>query len=130
VLVIDDNAAIHQLIERYLAPQHYEIIHARNGQEALQFAGDRRPDAITLDVMMPNVDGWQVLRGLSDNPATAHIPVIICSVLKEPELAFSLGAKAYLKKPVDRLELIATLARVLSSAGPVMAESRSAPVGS
>jgi CheY-like chemotaxis protein len=76
------------------------------------------------------VDGWQVLRGLAGNPATAHIPVIICSVLKEPELAFSLGAKAYLKKPVDRLELIATLARVLSSAGPAMAESRSAPAGS
>jgi CheY-like chemotaxis protein len=127
VLVIDDNAAIHQLLERYLAPQHYEIIHARNGQEALQFAGERLPDAITLDVMMPNVDGWQVLRGLASNPATVHIPVIICSVLKEPELAFSLGAKAYLKKPVDRLELIATLARVLSSAGPAMAESRSAP---
>ena len=51
---------------------------------------------------MPNVDGWQVLRGLARDPATARIPVVICSVLKEPELAFSLGARAYLKKPVDR----------------------------
>ncbi len=130
VLVIDDNAAIHQLLERYLAPQHYAIIHARSGQEALQLAVETLPDAITLDVMMPNVDGWQVLRGLANNPSTAPIPVIICSVLKEPELAFSLGARAYLKKPVDRLELIATLARVLSSAGPAAAGSRSAPAGS
>lgn len=113
VLVIDDNAAIHQLFERYLAPHHYEIIHARSGSEALQLAGEKHPDAITLDVMMPNVDGWQVLRGLASNPATVKIPVVICSVLKEPELAFSLGARAYLKKPVDRLELVATLARLI-----------------
>jgi CheY-like chemotaxis protein len=81
----------------------------------LQLAGEKHPDAITLDVMMPNVDGWQVLRGLANAPATANIPVIICSVLKEPELAFSLGARAYLKKPVDRLELVATLARLVGA---------------
>ena len=121
VLVIDDNAAIHQLFERYLAPHNYAIIHARGGQEALQLAVEKIPSAITLDVMMPNVDGWQVLRTLAENPATAQIPVVICSVLKEPELAFSLGARAYLKKPVDRLELVSTLARLLSSADPAAA---------
>jgi CheY-like chemotaxis protein len=129
VLVIDDNAAIHQLFERYLTPSHYEVLHARNGQEALQLARERDLDAITLDVMMPNVDGWQVLRGLSADPATARVPVIVCSVLKEPDLAFSLGARAYLKKPVDRLELQAALARLLSPAGPAGAEPRPAPEG-
>lgn len=127
VLVIDDNAAVHQLFERYLAPHHYEIIHARGGEEALQLAVEKKPDAITLDVMMPNIDGWQVLRGLRSNPATAHVPVAICSVLKEPELAFSLGARAYLKKPVDRMELVTTLARLLASADPAEAEPQLAP---
>lgn len=130
VLVIDDNLAIHQLFERYLAPHHYQVIHALNGQDGLQLSVDQLPDAITLDVMMPNVDGWQVLRRLTDNAATSHIPVIICSVLKEPGLAFSLGARAYIKKPVDRLELVATLARLLSPGDPSVAASRSAPEGS
>jgi CheY-like chemotaxis protein len=112
VLVVDDNQAIHQLFERYLAPHHYEVIHARSGPEALQLAAEAQPDLITLDVMMPSMDGWQVLRDLAQNPATRHIPVIVCSVLKEPELASSLGARAYLKKPVDRLELLATLSRL------------------
>jgi len=115
VLMIDDNAALHTLFERYLAPHHYELVHAYNGDDALRLA-TTQPDVITLDVMMPKVDGWQVLRALTSNPATAHIPVVICSVLKEPQLASALGARAYLKKPVDRTELAATLARLLASA--------------
>ncbi|MBM3131358.1 MAG: response regulator [Chloroflexi bacterium] len=114
VLVIDDNPAIQQLFERYLAPQQYEVIHAQSGDDALRLAAESQPDAITLDVMMPRMDGWQVLRALAQNPATAKIPVVVCSVLKEPELALSLGARAYLKKPVDRLTLVETLARVVS----------------
>jgi CheY-like chemotaxis protein len=130
VLVIDDNAALHQLFERYLAPHHYQVIHARGGQEGLKLAAERHPDAITLDVMMPNVDGWQVLRELVANPQTAAIPIVVCSVLKEPELALSLGARAFLKKPVERLELVTTLSRLLSSAGPAKAAPQSAPEGS
>jgi CheY-like chemotaxis protein len=117
VLVIDDNQSIHQLFERYLAPHHYQVIHAHSGPEALQLAVEARPAVITLDVMMPGMDGWQVLRDLAQNPATTHIPVIICSVLQEPELALSLGARAYLKKPIERLELLATLARLQAEAG-------------
>ncbi len=130
VLMIDDNAALHQLFERYLAPHHYQVIHAHSGPEGLQLAADGRPDIITLDVMMPNVDGWQVLRELVANPQTAAIPVVVCSVLKEPELAHSLGARAFLKKPVERLELVTTLARLLSSANPAGAAPQSAPAGS
>ena len=130
VLVIDDNPSIHQLFERYLAPHHYTIIHARSGPEALQLAVEAGPDLITLDVMMPNMDGWQVLRDLAQNPATAHLPVVICSVLKEPELAFSLGARAYLKKPVERLELLATLERLKPKAGRAPASPPPALAGS
>jgi CheY-like chemotaxis protein len=105
VLVIDDNQALHNLFERYLVPVRYTVMHAYNGVEGLQLAEEKQPDFITLDVMMAAMDGWQVLRELQSNPATAHIRVIVCSVLKEPELALSLGAKAYLKKPVERLQL-------------------------
>lgn len=113
VLVVDDNPALQQLFERYLAPQQYEVIHAHSGADALRLAAETQPDVITLDVMMPNMDGWQVLRALAQNPATAKIPVVVCSVLKEPELALALGARAYLKKPVDRLTLVETLARLV-----------------
>ena len=111
VLVVDDNQAIHQLFERYLTPHFYEVLHAYDGLTALQMAEEVRPDIIILDVMMPAVDGWQVLRNMVENPVTTRTPIIICSVLKESELAFSLGARAYIKKPVDRMELLATLAQ-------------------
>lgn len=113
VLIVDDNQGTLQLFERYLAPHHYEVKKAQSGPEALSMATEDPPDLIILDVMMPTMDGWQVLRSLKQNPGTENIPVIVCSVLKEPELAISLGARAYLKKPVDRLELLATLERIL-----------------
>jgi CheY-like chemotaxis protein len=118
VLVIDDNPAILQLFERYLTPQHYEIIKANNGAEIPALVKENRPAVIILDVMMPNLDGWQVLRSLKENPDTAQTPVIICSVLKESELALSLGADAYLKKPVERLALLAQVERLLNPAIP------------
>jgi CheY-like chemotaxis protein len=121
VLVIDDNPAILQLFERYLTPQHYEIIKANNGTEVLALVKESRPSVIILDIMMPNLDGWQVLRNLKENPDTANTPIIICSVLKEPELALSLGADAYLKKPVERLALLAQVERLLHPAVPAPA---------
>jgi CheY-like chemotaxis protein len=121
VLVIDDNPAILQLFERYLTPQHYEIIKANNGVEILALVKESRPAVIILDIMMPNLDGWQVLRTLKENPDTAHTPIIICSVLKEPELALSLGADAYLKKPVERLALLAQVERLLDPQVPASA---------
>jgi CheY-like chemotaxis protein len=127
VLVIDDNEAIHQLFERYLAPHFYEILHAYDGLTALQMAAEVRPDILILDVMMPAVDGWQVLRNLAENPSTMRIPIVICSVLKESELAFSLGARAYIKKPVDRMELLATLAQLQETVAPGEADQSSNP---
>jgi CheY-like chemotaxis protein len=127
VLVIDDNQAIHQLLERYLAPHFYEVAHVYSGPEAHQAAVAAQPDVILLDVMMPTVDGWQVLRALKAQAQTAAIPVIVCSVLKEPELAASLGAHAYLKKPVDRLELLAVLAGLPPQAAPAAADPPANP---
>lgn len=113
ILIIDDNQAILQLFERYLTPHHYEVMKVQGGPEALLMVTENPPDLIILDVMMPSMDGWQVLRSLKQDPMTENTPIIVCSVLKEPELAISLGARAYLKKPVDRLELLATLERIL-----------------
>jgi CheY-like chemotaxis protein len=112
VLVIDDNEATHRLFERYLAPHNYQVIGLTKGTEALQVAADLKPDLIILDLMIPSMDGWQVLRQLQDNEATRHIPKVICSVFKEPELALSLGARAFIKKPVDRMELLSVLEQV------------------
>lgn len=127
VLVIDDNPAIHELFERYLTPNFYNVVHAHSGAEASQTAVENQPDLILLDVMMPAVDGWQVLRELKENPLTARIPIVVCSVLKEPELAFSLGARAYLKKPVERLELLETLAQLASPTDRAAASPPPAP---
>jgi CheY-like chemotaxis protein len=127
VLVVDDNPAIHDLFERYLAPHFYQVAHIHSGAEAFDWAERHQPDIIILDVMMPTVDGWQVLRGLTENPQTKDIPIIICSVLKEPQLALSLGASAYLKKPADRLELLSILSRLQIGSAPASAVPQSAP---
>lgn len=112
VLVIDDNEAIHRLFERYLVPHNYEVVSAQNGDEAVRLAVELQPDLITLDVMMPSMDGWQVLRDLQHNDTTKQIPKVVCSVFNEPELALSLGANAFIKKPVSRMELLSALEQV------------------
>jgi CheY-like chemotaxis protein len=130
VLVVDDVQAVHRLFERYLTPHNYEVIGAGNGPEALRLAAELHPDLIILDVMMPTVDGWQVLRDLQSDPTTAEIPVVVCSVLDEPEVALSLGACAFVKKPVNRLELLNTLERVRGATVPEEVVRRGATAGS
>lgn len=130
VLVVDDTEAIHQLFARYLTPHNYEVVGTRTGAEALQLAAELQPDLITLDVMMPSFDGWQVLRDLRSDPRTASIPVIVCSVLDEPELALGLGACAFIKKPVNRLELLAVLEKARAAPDRGEAGRRGLPAGS
>ncbi|MCG2770032.1 MAG: response regulator [Anaerolineae bacterium] len=130
VLVVDDAKAALRLFERYLTPHNYEVIGTSNGTEALRLAAELPPDLIVLDVMMPKVDGWQVLRDLQSNSATAEIPVVVCSVLDEPELALSLGARAFVKKPVNRLDLLNTLERIRGEAAPEEAARRGATASS
>ena len=130
VLVIDDVEAAHRLLERYLSPHNYEVTGTSSTSEALRLSEKLHPDLIILDVMMPTMDGWQVLRELQGNPATTNIPVVVCSVLDEPELALSLGARAFVKKPVNRLELLNTLERVRGSTAPSGAMSPEATADS
>jgi CheY-like chemotaxis protein len=111
VLVIDDNDNLVQLFQRYLADANYKLIGARDGREGLRLAEQVAPDVVILDVMMPQNDGWEVLQWFQTEASTRHIPVVICSVLGDPELAFSLGATDFLEKPVTRASLLKALSR-------------------
>ena len=111
VLVIDDNEGLQELFQRYLTGEDYQLIAAGDGQEGLPLAEENRPDIVVLDVMMPQQDGGEILQRFRSQDRTRHIPVIVCSVLDEPDLAYSLGAAAYLVKPVDRHQLLQALAR-------------------
>lgn len=109
ILCIDDDAQIISLYERYLKPQGYRVIGATNAITAREIAQRIKPYAITLDIMMPEVDGWSVLKELKANPETRNIPVIICSIVEEEEKGFSLGAADYLVKPISGEDLLGSL---------------------
>jgi CheY-like chemotaxis protein len=109
LLVIDDNEGLIHLLQRYLTDDAYNVMSAPNTEEGLKIVPQLQPDAILLDVMMPGIDGWEVLQRLRTRPETASIPVIICSVINDPELAFALGASQYVPKPVTREALRLTL---------------------
>ncbi|MCD6290890.1 MAG: response regulator [Anaerolineae bacterium] len=109
VLVVDDNEDVLQLFQRYLQSHHYRVITAQSSIEAIQLARELQPYAITLDLMMPEQDGWDVLQTLTNQPQTQHIPIIVCTVLSAKELALSLGAAAFLGKPVTEETLISVL---------------------
>jgi CheY-like chemotaxis protein len=109
VLVIEDNASAHDLYERYLDGTGWQVVSLADARQAAEVALSSRPNAILLDIMMPELDGWTVLQALRLDPNTRRIPVIICSVIHDPGLATALGASACLAKPVTRLELLAAL---------------------
>jgi signal transduction histidine kinase/DNA-binding response OmpR family regulator/HAMP domain-containing protein len=109
ILVTDDEAASRRIIGAHLAREGYRVIYASSGAEAVEMALRERPDAITLDIMMPQVDGWSVLQSLKANPALSAIPVVLVSMTADRGLGFALGAAAVLTKPVDRAELAAAL---------------------
>lgn len=109
VLVVDDNEDMLALYDRYLTANHYQVLRANSGEVAIEMAIQLQPSLVILDLMMPDQDGWEVLRSLSTNPATGHIPILICSVLKQRELALTLGATAFLEKPVTEAGLLAVL---------------------
>ncbi len=109
VLVIDDFEGLSRLLKRYLAGYRCRVLSATDGMSGLRLAREIQPDAVILDVMMPDVDGWEVLQRFQNHPDTRHIPVIVCSVFNDPELAHALGAASFLSKPVKREDLIQAL---------------------
>jgi CheY-like chemotaxis protein len=102
VLIIDDNEGLVDLLQHYFSGMAYRVTAAMTGAEGLKLAEELLPDAILMDLMMPGMDGWELLQRLRSNPLTRDIPVIICSVINDPELAYSLGASLFIAKPVSR----------------------------
>lgn len=111
ILVVDDDPAALDLLSMTLGKEGYRVIHAQTGEEALKQARAHHPRVITLDVLMPHMDGWSVLMALKADATLRDIPVIMVTVLKERGMAFSLGASDFLTKPVDRAGLAAMLER-------------------
>lgn len=112
VLCIDDDEGVITLFRRYLHKQGYEIVGLTDSSNAVEEAKRLRPYAITLDVMMPDRDGWQVIRDLKSDPETRHIPVIMCTIVSEQGRGMSLGAADYLVKPVLEQDLVRALDRL------------------
>lgn len=111
VLVVDDDTATRELLTRFLEKNGFRVVTAMDGREGLETARALRPRAILLDVTMPRMDGWSVLRALRSDPELGDTPIIMVTVLDEQNLAFSLGATDYLQKPIDWAALEAAMAR-------------------
>jgi CheY-like chemotaxis protein len=109
LLVIDDNEGLVDLLQRYFTGNAYRVVAVPNNEQGLGMVQRLLPDAIILDLMMPNMDGWEVLQRLRTHPDTRRVPVVICSVINDPELAYSLGASRFVPKPVNREALLAAL---------------------
>jgi adenylate cyclase len=120
VLVVDDDPAARDLLTANLKSTGYRLVQAANGEEALRLARTIRPDAITLDVIMPKPNGWEVLSALKADANLRDIPVIIVTVLSDRGIGLSLGAVDVLTKPVDRARLTALIHSLLRRDGPVL----------
>jgi CheY-like chemotaxis protein len=111
VLVVDDDEEAREIIERFLQKDGFEVMTAASGEEGLRIAHRIKPAAITLDVMMPDMDGWSVLRALQADPDLRDIPVVIVSMVEDKTKGYSLGATDYLTKPVNREQLLKVMNR-------------------
>jgi PAS domain S-box-containing protein len=112
VLIIEDNVNAAQLLETYLKEAGYRTEIARNGNEGLEKAKQLKPHLITLDMILPLKDGWQVMKELKNHPICKNIPIIIISITDEKKLGFSMGAVEYFVKPVNRQELLVALKKI------------------
>jgi CheY-like chemotaxis protein len=111
VLAIDDNKDTLALIQRFLTGTCYRFWGSTTLDEALAIARQTRPEIILIDVMMPAIDGWETMGRLRQHPLTCSVPIIVCTILAEEELALSLGARAYIRKPFSRETLLQVLDR-------------------
>lgn len=116
VLVIDDNKDLAHFYRLCLNGSPYRMVHLAEGRRVFESIAAHEPEAIVLDLMLPDVDGWELLAQLHEHPASRGIPIIVCSVVREEELALALGAAACVNKPVRRHQLLAALDAATSRA--------------
>jgi signal transduction histidine kinase/CheY-like chemotaxis protein/HAMP domain-containing protein len=120
VLIIDDDPVVRDVMARYLERQGFDTITAADGMEGLSRARERRPAAITLDIMMPDVDGWTVLAALKGDPRLSEIPVVLVTIIDEKQRGYAFGAVEYMVKPVDRERLAAVLRTLCDRPGRLL----------
>jgi CheY-like chemotaxis protein/two-component sensor histidine kinase len=120
ILVIDDDQSVRELMERFLIKEGFRVECAATGDEGIRLARERRPDAITLDVIMPGMDGWAALSAIKADPELADIPVIMLTMIDDRNMGFALGADDYLTKPVDRQRLTEVLKKYRTEGCRVM----------
>jgi len=112
VLVVDDDQTARDLLQRGLEKEEgFEVLLASSGEEGIRMAREMKPDVITLDVLMPGMDGWAVMKALKSDPLTAAIPVVMVSMVDDKDIGYALGASDYLLKPFDRDKLSEVLRR-------------------
>ena len=116
LLVVDDNADWLDMIRRFAVGTAFDILALRKPELARETASQAQPAAIFLDVMMPNVDGWQIVSDLRSDVSTSHIPLAVCSVLPLGELALSLGVNVFLQKPITQEQFLTTARRLAQPA--------------
>jgi signal transduction histidine kinase/CheY-like chemotaxis protein len=110
LLCIDDDPAVHELMERLATREGYSFVAAENGEAGLKSAREKRPDVVTLEVALPGIDGWTVLKSLKDDPDLSGIPVVMVSISDDRDRGLAMGAVDYLVKPLDRERLAGILA--------------------
>ena len=115
ILVVDDDLTVRELVQRHLQRSGFAVATARGGQEGLRLVRELRPAAVTLDIMMPDLDGWTVLAAIKGDPSLAGIPVVLMSIVDQKSRGYALGAADYLIKPVDRAKLVETLTGICGS---------------
>ncbi|MDH4207903.1 MAG: response regulator, partial [Anaerolineae bacterium] len=118
VLVIDDDPRVLDMMRRFLSKEGFQVETASGGEEGLRLARELRPDAITLDVLMPGMDGWTVLTTLKSDPVLADIPVVMLTIVDDKSKGYALGASEYMTKPIDRERLVAVLQKYRSDPPP------------
>jgi CheY-like chemotaxis protein len=109
VLAVDDNPDTLQLFSRYTANTRYSVVGVRQPAQVVELAAKIVPKIVVLDVMLPEIDGWQLLGQLRTHPALETVPILVCTILPQEELARALGASGFLRKPVGRDEFLAAL---------------------
>lgn len=117
VLIVDDDPVVRDTTERFLTREGFSVVTADGGKEGLRLARELRPAAITLDVLMPDLDGWTVLAALKGDPALSDIPVILVTIMDEKNRGYALGAAEFMVKPVDRDRLGTILRSIVKTAG-------------
>lgn len=116
ILVIDEDDSVQRALAKILEPEGFSVISARTGQEGLRLAREKHPRLIILDILMPDMDGWTVLKQLKQHPAIASIPVVLLTMTDDKETGFALGASAFINKPIEQDQLLEAIQHHKASA--------------